>query len=191
MGITTQLPMTAKRAALVRILELYGLSGYRTSHIEIQKLAYFLKAAGEPHLQKLNYRRFHDGLYAHDLNPALQQMDGHYIQKYGDGHDRTRIQVLPEGCKAAHDFLEKEQNTHRYLDRVNRLVLGFETPYGLEMLATLHWVAQEDPNAAVDCQTAIQRVQAWSDRKKALFKPDHLEIAWKHLKAEGWLDQGR
>jgi hypothetical protein len=58
----------------------------------------------------------------------------------------------------------------------------------MEMLATLHWVAQEDPEAAKDCEVAIQRVHEWSDRKKQLFQVRHLAIAWNHLKALGWLE---
>ncbi len=127
MAITTSKPpMTAFRASLIRILELYGLPGYSASRIEIQKLAYFLKVAGEPTLQTLTYQRFH-------------------------------------------------------------LIEGFETPYGMEMLATLHWVAQEDPQAAADCEVAIERVREWSDRKKNLFKPQHLVMAWNHLKTQDWL----
>ncbi|MGB3293154.1 MAG: macro domain-containing protein [Phormidesmis sp.] len=188
MTVATSKPeMTAARATLIRVLELYGLSGYRTSRIEIQKLAYFLKAAGEPALQKLEYQRFHYGPYAHDLNHALQRMEGHYLQGYGDGSDRAQIKILPAGHTAALDFLAQEQQAEQYLTQVSQLIEGFETPYGMEMLATLHWVAQEDPQAAQDTQVAIARVQEWSDRKKNLFKPRHLEIAWDHLKATGWL----
>jgi O-acetyl-ADP-ribose deacetylase (regulator of RNase III) len=185
---TSKPPMTAARAALVRILERYMLSGYRTSRIEIQKLAYFLKAAGEPALQKLDYQRFHYGPYAHNLDHALKRLEGHYIRGYGDGSDRAQIEVLPEGHEAAQNFLAQAQNADHHLERVSQLIEGFETPYGMEMLATLHWVAQEDPRAAVDCEVAIQRVQEWSDRKRNLFKPRHLEISWNHLKTLGWLD---
>jgi uncharacterized protein YwgA len=52
---------------LIRLLELYGSCGYRTSYIEMQKLVYFLKVAGEPTLQKLEYERSHYGPYAHNL----------------------------------------------------------------------------------------------------------------------------
>ncbi|MGC1308166.1 MAG: macro domain-containing protein [Phormidesmis sp.] len=188
MTVATSKPkMTAARATLIRVLELHGLAGYRTSRIEIQKLAYFLKAAGEPALQELEYKRFHYGPYAHDLNHALQRMEGHYIQGYGDGSDRAQIKILPAGHTAARDFLAQEQQAEQYLAQVGQLIEGFETPYGMEMLATLHWVAQEDPQAAQDCEVAIARVQEWSDRKKNLFKPRHLEIAWDHLKATGWL----
>ncbi|PZO60792.1 MAG: Appr-1-p processing protein [Phormidesmis priestleyi] len=185
--VTSKPAMTAARATLIRALELYGLSGYRASRIEIQKLAYFLKAAGEPTLQKLEYQRFHYGPYAHDLNHALQRMEGHYIQGYGDGSDRAQIKILPAGHTAARNFLAQKQQAEQYLAQVGQLIEGFETPYGMEMLATLHWVAQEDPQAAQDCHVAIARVQEWSDRKKNLFKPHHLEIAWTHLKEKGWL----
>jgi O-acetyl-ADP-ribose deacetylase (regulator of RNase III) len=190
---TSKPKMTAARAALIRVLELYGLSGYRTSRIEIQKIAYFLKVAGEPALQKLHYQKFHYGPYAHDLNHALQRIEGHYIQGYGNGNDSigkprhsAQIQVLPAGHEAASDFLDHHPTAHQYLEQVGRLIEGFETPYGMEMLATLHWVATSDPMAAEDCQVAIEQVQAWSDRKKNLFKPRHLEIAWNHLKDQGW-----
>jgi O-acetyl-ADP-ribose deacetylase (regulator of RNase III)/uncharacterized protein YwgA len=185
---TPKPPMTAVRAALIGILEIYGLSGYRISRIEIQKLAYFLKVAGEPALQSLEYQRFHYGPYAHNLGHALQGMEGHYIRGYGDGSERAQIQVLPEGHQAAQDFLAQTQDADRYLERVRQLIEGFETPYGMEMLATLHWVAKEDPQAAVDCEVAIQRVREWSDRKKNLFKPNHLKMAWEHLKSQGWLN---
>jgi O-acetyl-ADP-ribose deacetylase (regulator of RNase III) len=184
---TSKPPMTAFRAALIRILEIYGLPGYSASRIEIQKLAYFLKVAGEPTLQTLAYQRFHYGPYAHNLCHALQGMEGHYIRGYGDGSGRAQIQVLPEGRQAAQSFLAEGKNAAPYLDRVSQLIEGFETPYGMEMLATLHWVTQEDPQAAADCAVAIERVREWSDRKKNLFKPQHLAMAWNHLKTQGWL----
>jgi hypothetical protein len=150
----------ASKTALVRLVERYDLSGYRTSHLEMQKLAYLLKVAGEPGLQGLTYRRSHYGPYAYNLSYALGGMEGD--NGWDPGSDRP-------------------------LDRVSQLIEGFETPYGMEMLATLHWVAQEDPQAAVDCEVAIERVREWSDRKKNLFKPQHLVMAWNHLKTQGWL----
>ena len=190
MTVRTSKPkMTGARAALIQVLERYGLPGYRMSRIEIQKLAYFLKAAGEPALQDLKYSRFHYGPYSKDLDHAVGRMEGHYIRGYGDGSDRAQVRELPDGHKAAQEFLEKEQTANQYLERVSQLIEGFETPYGMEMLATLHWVAQEDAQAAQDCEVAIKRVQEWSDRKKNLFKPRHLKIAWEHLKTQGWLTQ--
>lgn len=152
--------LRGSKTALVRLVERYDLSGYRTSYLEIQKLAYLLKVVGEPELQGLTYRRSHYGPYAHNLSQALAGTEG------DDSSD---------------------QGSDRALDRVSQLIEGFETPYGLEMLATLHWVTQEDPRAAADCAVAIERVREWSDRKKNFFKPQHLSMAWNHLKTQGWL----
>ena len=73
------------------------------------------------------------------------------------------------------------------LEGVSQLIAGFETPYGMEMLATIHWVATEEPQAAVDCERAIELVQEWSERKRKLFKPAHLRKAWKRLHEQNWL----
>jgi O-acetyl-ADP-ribose deacetylase (regulator of RNase III)/uncharacterized protein YwgA len=185
---TTKPQMSPARAALICLLDIYAKSGYRASRIEIQKLAYFLKVAGEPALQKLDYQRWHFGPYAHNLGHSLQHMEGHFISGYGDGSDRAQIQVLPQGREEAEHYLQQAQSgISAYLNRVSNLIQGFETPYGMEMLATLHWVAQENPAAASQVEIAIQRVGEWSDRKKKLFKPDHLRMAWHHLKDQGWL----
>lgn len=84
---TSKPKMTAARARLIKVLERYGLPGYRMSRIEIQKLGYFLKAAGEPALQKLKYSKFQYGPYSKDLDHAVGRMEGHYIRGYGDGSD--------------------------------------------------------------------------------------------------------
>ena len=189
MPIRTSRPsMTAARAALIKAFELYASAGYRAGRIEIQKLAYFLKVAGEPALQKLNYRKHIYGPYSNDLDHAVGRLEGHYIRGYGDGSSRAQVYVLPEGHKAAEDYLSKERFASRYLERVSELIEGFETPYGMEMLATLHWVAQEEPRAAQNCEVAIAQVQDWNERKRKLFKPGHLQTAWQHLKRLGWLD---
>lgn len=61
----------ATKTALRRLTAYYRLSGYPTSYLEIQKLAYLLKVAGEPELQGLIYRRSHHGPYAYNL-PLLR-----------------------------------------------------------------------------------------------------------------------
>jgi hypothetical protein len=169
----------------VQILELYVRPGYRLSKLEIQKLAYFLQVAGEP--LNLRYVRHQYGPYSDNLNHVLQKIEGHFIRGYGDRSQNDHIYVLPEGRKEAEAFLAAHQDSQERLERVSNLITGFETPYGMEMLATLHWVATEDPQAAVDCERAIERVQEWSQRKRELFKPNHLRKAWQRLDEQNWL----
>jgi O-acetyl-ADP-ribose deacetylase (regulator of RNase III)/uncharacterized protein YwgA len=184
--VDTPLPdMTRSRALFIKLLELYGIPGYELSKLEIQKLAYFLQEAGEP--LKLRYVKHQFGPYADNLNHVLQRLEGHFIRGYGDRSQRSHISVLQSGIEAAQSFLANQADAQERLERVGNLIMGFETPYGMEMLATIHWVTKEDPEAATNCDKAIQKVQEWSDRKQKLFQINHLQIAWHHLQEQGWL----
>ncbi|OUC12053.1 MAG: hypothetical protein B0A82_24455 [Alkalinema sp. CACIAM 70d] len=180
--------MTRSRALVVSLFEQYGLPGYSLGRLEAQKLVYFLKEAGEA-FPRLNYVKHRYGPYAEDLNHALQRMEGHFIQGYGDRSARSEMVVLPEGKQAADVFLRGDAEAVARLERVSRLIEGFETPYGMEMLATIHWVAtRENSIAADDVEAAIAGVHGWNERKARIFKVPHLRKAWARLKAQGWLE---
>lgn len=182
---TSQPKMTRSRSLLIRLLEVYGIPGYRLTLLEVQKLAYFLQVSGEP--LKLRYVKHKYNPYADNLNHALQRIEGHYIRGYGDRSSDAQIYVLPEGREAAQTFLEKEPDANKRLERVSSLITGFETPYGMEMLATVHWVTQEDPKVAKDSEQAIALVHGWSERKRKLFKPEDMRKAWQRLHEQNWL----
>lgn len=179
------LKMTRARALLLRVFELYQTQDYLLSRLEAQKLAYFLQAAGEP--MKLNYEKQRYGPYAHNLNHFLQLMEGNYIRGYGDGSQRAEIRVLPEASQAAHDFLANDPEAQEHLGLIQKTIHGFETPYGLELLATVHWVMQENPETAQDMETAISVVQSWNSRKKERYQPFHIQQAWQRLHDTSWL----
>ncbi len=168
---TEKSKMTRARALFVRLLDLYGVPGYRLSKLEIQKLAYFLQEAGEP--LRLRDQKNQYGLYAENLNHVLQAIDGHFIQGYGDRSQNSQISVLPAGREEAQAFLANCDESHAHLERVSNLIMGFETPYGMEMLATVYWVTKEYPQAVIDCDLAISLVQEWSERKQNIFKVSH------------------
>lgn len=190
MPIATEKPeMTRARALFIHLLELYGLPGYELTKLEVQKLPYFLQEAGEP--LKLRYVNHRYGPYADNLNHVLKRLEGHYIYGYGDGTskaDSAEIYVLPEGRKAAQAFLETEPDAQKRLERVSNLIYGFETPYGMELLATVHWVASKESNPAQNSEQAIALVHEWSDRKRKLFKPEHIRKAWQRLYEQNWLN---
>ena len=178
--------MTRARALFIQLLERYGEPGYQLTKLEIQKLAYFLQEAGEP--LKLRFKKEQFGPYADNLNHLLIAIDGYYIRGFGDRSQRSAIVVTPEGHQAAKEYLEQDPDALENLERVSKLIFGFENPYGMEMLATIHWAAtHEDQNAAIDLNTAIQTVQQWSDRKSKLFKENHLRKAWQRLQIQEWL----
>lgn len=117
----------------------------------------------------------------------LQHLEGHYLRGYGDRNTRTEIQLLPGVVTEAHKELEQASDAGERLDRVRRLIEGFETPAAMELLASVHWVAMHNLGAAADPAIAMHAVQGWSKRKKERFTPVHIGKAWQRLHDEAWL----
>jgi hypothetical protein len=68
------------------------------------------------------------------------------------------------------------------------LVDGFETPYSLELLATVHFAANQEPVAA-DPDMLADRVAAWNLRKARLFTEDDVRLAARRLAEHGLLSR--
>jgi len=95
---------------------------------------------------------------------------------------------LDEDRRAEVDaYLAQHPATQARFQRVARLIDGFETPYGIELLATVHWLAMHGSEARMTWQGAYAEVCAWSPRKARVLKPEHVAIAWQRLSDEGWL----
>jgi len=187
MPVRTKRPnMTPGRALVIKLMQDYAALGYSRTLLEIQKLAYFLQEAGEP--LRLRYEAGLYGPYAANLNKVLERIEGHFIRGYGDSQrPETEIELLPGAVEEAEAFLASRQDSSSRLQHVADLIDGFETPYGMELLSTAHWVARHQKPSATNAEEAIAAVHAWSDRKRQMFKPDHIRIAWQRLQEQGWL----
>ncbi|MEO8927323.1 MAG: macro domain-containing protein [Caulobacteraceae bacterium] len=178
--------MTTGRAALVVLMHRYlgGLMDPFVTLIEIQKLMYFMQTAGEP--LRLNYVKHHYGPYADNLRHVLYAVEGHLVSGYADGGDAPdkQIELVPGAVADAEAFLAEDDVTRGRFDRVGELVEGFETPFGLELLTTVHWVATREQ--AADADDVATKVYAWNDRKRR-FSPRQIGIAFDTLRTKGWL----
>ncbi len=182
---TSKPKMTVARALLIKLMKQYARFAYRLTLLEIQKLAYFLQESGME--LKLRYVKHLYGPYAHNLNKVLEILEGHHIRGYGDTQKPdVEITLLPDADKAAELFLQQDPRAAWHLERVADLVDGFETPYGMELLASVHWTAVHDGDAS-DAESAVVAMASWNDRKQHLFKPAHIRLAWERLRAEGWI----
>lgn len=176
--------MTEARALFIKLMEQYAVLHYRRTLLEVQKLAYFLQTAGQP--LRLNYVAGHYGPYADNLNKVLEVMEGHFIRGYGDSQKPdAQIELLPGAVAQADAFLEQHTQAKERLQRVSQLIEGFETPYGMELLATVHWLVSEQ--SANDAQQVCQGVQQWNPRKARLMKPQQIDTAWQRLKSQQWI----
>jgi O-acetyl-ADP-ribose deacetylase (regulator of RNase III) len=178
--------MTAGRAALLGLMNRYlaALMDTSISLLEVHKLMYFLQAAGEP--LRLRYVKAPFGPYAENLRHVLRDIEGHLISGYADGGDapNKELRLVPGAMLEAERFLESHPTTHERFDRVARLAEGFETPFGLELLTTVHWVvAQENAQGREDI---LQAVYAWASRKQR-FTEAQIDLAAERLRSEGWL----
>jgi len=183
---TARPEMTPARALFIKLLEQYAVLEYTCTLLEVQKLAYFLQEAGEP--LRLKYKAAHYGPYAANLNKVLERMEGHFIRGYGDSQSPTAVIRLERGAAEEADrFLADHSDSRRRLEGISRLIEGFETPYGMELLASIHWLARHSEKKVSGLAEAVAAVHAWSPRKRKLFKPRHIEIAWQRLVETGWI----
>jgi O-acetyl-ADP-ribose deacetylase (regulator of RNase III) len=191
MPVRTERPkLTPARALFIKLMDAYSALDYSRTLLEVQKLAYFLQVAGQP--LRLRYEAGHYGPYAENLNKVLEVMEGHFIRGYGDSQKPdAQIELEPGAVDAADAFLADDHESSARLERVAELIEGFETPYGMELLATVHWVAhQPSPGsecAARDPDEAVRHIHAWNPRKRSVFKPEHVRVAWGRLREARWL----
>lgn len=186
MARTTEPPaMSAGRATLVTLIHRYlaGLLDPFITLIELQKLMYFMQEAGQP--LKLNYRKHLYGPYADNLRHVLNQIEGHLVSGYADGGDtpNKQIELVPGAYDEATRFLISDEETQYRFGRVSTLVEGFESPYGLELLATVHWLIRHEGVTSRD--EAVTLTHRWNDRKKR-FTPRQIGLAYDHLVYQGW-----
>ncbi len=179
--------MTAGRAALVGLIHRYlgGLLDPFITLLEVHKLMYFMQNAGEP--LRLSYTKGIYGPYAENLRHVLKAVEGHLVCGYaeaGDAPDK-QLQLVPGALVDAISFLKNRAETKARLERVSNLVEGFESPFGLELLSTVHWVVSKEQIQTVD--DMVGRIYAWNDRKKQ-FSRRQIALAVGVLSRKGWID---
>ncbi|GJL73334.1 MAG: Appr-1-p processing protein [Nitrosomonas sp.] len=179
--------MTAGRAALVELMSRYleGLLDPHVTLLEIHKLMYFMQAAGEP--LKLRYQKAPYGPYAENLRHVFNAIEGHLVSGYADGGDAPdkTLQLVPGAVEDAIAFLQQHPDTRKRFDKVSSLVEGFESPFGLELLSTVHWVMKNDTNSSVD--DVVGLTYAWNERKRQ-FTPRQIDLAMQVLVSKGWVE---
>lgn len=178
--------MTPGRAALVELMHHYlgALLDPFVTLLEVHKLMYFMQEAGEP--LKLKYTKAPYGPFAENLGHVLKAIEGHLVSGYADGGDAPdkQLKLVPQAFEDARGFLEGKQSTREHFARVIQLVEGFESPVGLELLATVHWVAKHEPVHSIN--DLVTATHAWNERKRQ-FTPRQIELAATALETNGWI----
>ena len=189
MPIGTRRPQwTPARALFVALMDQYLELTYAVTLLEIQKLAYFLQEGGQN--LKLRFEKGIYGPYAANLNKVLERMEGHFTRGYGDSQKPDQeIMLLPNASREAETFLARDAESRQRMSAVSSLIEGFETPYGMELLASTHWVAHHEREPARDRASAARAVRSWNARKNRIFSDEQVHVAWDRLQETGWLDE--
>jgi O-acetyl-ADP-ribose deacetylase (regulator of RNase III) len=178
--------MTEGRAALIGLMRRYlgGLLDPFVTLLEVHKLMYFMQEAGQP--LRLRYAQAPYGPYAENLRHVLHEIEGHFVSGYADGGDAPdkELALVPGAAEDAERFLARHAETRARFERVADLVEGFETPFGLELLSTVHWVVTRE--GAMTEDEVARRVYAWSERKRR-FSPRQIALARDVLARKGWI----
>jgi O-acetyl-ADP-ribose deacetylase (regulator of RNase III) len=178
--------MTSGRAALVSLMHRYltGLLDPFISLLEIHKLMYFLQVADEP--LGLKYTKGLYGPYAENLRHVLKAVEGHLVSGYADGGDAPgkQLELVPGALDDARTFLKGKVDTVSRVNKVFELVEGFESPFGLELLSTVHWIVTHEQAGTLD--DIVTKTYAWNDHKRQ-FTKRQIALATEILGHKGWI----
>jgi O-acetyl-ADP-ribose deacetylase (regulator of RNase III)/uncharacterized protein YwgA len=185
MIVNTKTPnMTRGRALLLKVLGIYSEKGYECTKIEVQKLAYFLQESGVD--LKLNYQAHNFGPYAENLNHVLTHIDGHFISGFGDRVSKSSIEIINDSLERADEFLSAEPEYQDSIDKVKKLINGYETPLSIEVLATVHWVIKHEGRSPSDFNSIKEFISQWNDHKSSI-KEKYLKKALAQLQTNCWV----
>lgn len=176
-------PLTKPRAMILALADAYSVLGFDISHLELQKLAYFIQVMGQSDL-KLNYIKGSYGPYASNLKHLLAYLEGYYIKGQIRFQDMAPVDPLilsDDKLDLVRDYLSKNLTTEeeKRLSLVIEFIRGFESPFGLELLATVLWAKRD--TRSEDLSSIINYVHNWSDRKRQLMLPEQIDIALKRV----------
>ncbi len=173
-----QIKLTPARAMLLTALKNYQILGYSINLLVIQKIAYFLQRFGEP--LNLQYEKGHYGPYSHKLQHLIKYLNGYYLSF---NHEETKPSTLVHLSNLDKVELYNQENLtdeqKKRLKEVQCLTEGFESPYGLELLATVDFIYKQEN--IEDTDKVITQIGKWTQRKKKIMKPFHIEVAHQRL----------
>lgn len=185
--------LTPARALIAELVRRYWVLGMECSLLEIQKLAWFLERsierAGVAPLD-LRFVPHKYGPYADRLRHLLDGLDGSYLhcdKRIGDA-DPMDVIWFDDGRKTfVQTYLKSEAKEYApALEAAAALIDGFESPYGMELLATVDWLLAKE-GVAPTVPAVRDGLRQWrggsgaAARKSRLFDDRALSIALERL----------
>ncbi len=186
--------LTPARASIAELIRQYSVLGIECSLLEVQKLAYFLDRFN----RKLALPSFgfdfdanKYGPYSEKLKHMLNGLDGSYLhcdKRLADAGPFEPIRFDEAKRERVELYLRTEGKDHiPAVEATAALIDGFESPLGMELLATVDWLVTE-MNTEASVTAIRERLADWpggkesAERKLNLFENRIIDIALDSLK---------
>jgi O-acetyl-ADP-ribose deacetylase (regulator of RNase III) len=189
--------LTAARALIAELVRRYWVLGFECSLLEIQKLAYFLETSIEerqiPNPLNLTFAANKYGPYSDKLKHLLNGLDGSYLHCQKRLGDASNLDVIwfeeSKKEKVAAFLTSPDVKIYKpALEATTELIDGFQSPLGMELLATVDWLLHR-VGVMPNVDELKQGLQKWpggkesAERKLRLFDDRLLMLAAKRLSA--------
>ncbi|WP_130799666.1 type II toxin-antitoxin system antitoxin DNA ADP-ribosyl glycohydrolase DarG [Streptomyces otsuchiensis] len=190
MPIATAAPvLNQQRARFLAAMRRYIASAWaagiteapKASLLEFHKIAYLLQCAGIN--LDLRFEAGHYGPYSSGLDRAIAAMEGHQIIGFGDGTGGARadIELRPCAAEDAEKAVSGDTDFEHAWAQVSQVFAGYEYPEGMELLASVHYLATQDAGGPRIPAEVARDLAAWSARKRRLFPAKDASEAWTRL----------
>lgn len=174
--------LTPARALIAEMVRRYWVLGFECSLLEVQKLAWFLETRTEDlglaNPLGLRFEAHRYGPYADRLRHLLEGMDGSYLhcgKRLADAKALDTIWFDDAKRDRVDAYLRSgEAKVYRpALEATARTVDGFESPLGLELLATVDWLLRRE-RVEPTVSAVRQGIRAWPGGKAAAQRKDRI-----------------
>lgn len=184
--------LTPARALMAEMVRRYSVLGLGCSVLEVQKLAWFImRGAEQTEVEdplKLSFVAHIYGPYSDRLRMLLHNLDGSYLgceRRLADAGPRSEIWFNARKKDIVRAYLRSEAK--RYvpaLEWATNLIRGFESPLGMELLATVDWLLREDgrPATVAEIRSGLRQWGRGRDRKLRIFDDRLIGMALERLR---------
>lgn len=176
--------MTLPRAILLKSLgDLEHVFHGEYDRITLQKLTYFLQVLGTPFNLKFSRNLF--GPYSDTLRKSFIALEKQGMIKGFTAAERL-THVMPGAYALADDYIGKtgkNVEAQSTIDKLSRLIQGYESPFGLELLSSVHHLASEE--GCTSLEDITKAMVNWNENKRNNYPTSVIRIAYDRLKDDG------
>jgi len=145
--------LTPPRAMIAELVRRYAVLGLDCSILEVQKLAWFLDRSlirqGLPDVLAAKFTANKFGPYSDPVRFLLTALDGSYLhseKRLADAKPLDTLWFEDAKREVVSDYLATPESAPFLpaLEEASAVIEGFESPLGMELLATVDWLIDQE-----------------------------------------------